>query len=461
MVLLWLLSNFGWAQNDRIVVEKITMEGNRRTREEIVLRELKFRTGDTVMISALEKLLEESEQLVMNTGLFNSANIIIKNWRGADNHVHFHLELAETWYIYPIPIFELADRNFNVWWVEQNRSLQRINFGIQFTHLNFSGRRDRLLLIAQYGYTRKYAMQYTLPYFNKAQTLGVDAVLSFSQNREVNYASQENKQAFYSNKERRFTYQQFHLSFDFSYRPGFHRFHNVEVAFRQKWVDPFVANELNPDFFLDRRSRQRSVSLAYRFTFDRRDVQAYPLAGTYLNASLTKTGLGVFSDRNALGVEFYYQRYLSLSQKWSTGLLLGSKAELIRKRQPFVDYRALGYQENTLYGYEYYIVNGLDMGLARGFLRYRLLEKGITFGKLMPIAAFRNMPVKVYLSLNQGAAYVNDPYTGAANPFANRMLWGGGIGLDIVLYYDKVLQIQYSYNHLWEKGLFLHFSANI
>ena len=27
--------------------------------------------------------------------------------------------LLENWYIFPIPKFELADRNFNVWWKEQ------------------------------------------------------------------------------------------------------------------------------------------------------------------------------------------------------------------------------------------------------------------------------------------------------------------------------------------------------
>lgn len=458
---LWWFGTFGWGQNDRIVVEDITLEGNRRTRDEIVLRELKFRKGDTILVSRLEKVLEESEQLVMNTGLFNAANITIKNWRGSDNHVHFQLELAETWYIYPIPIFELADRNFNVWWVEQKRSLERINFGIQFTHLNFSGRRDRLLLIAQYGYTRKYGMQYTLPYFNKAQTLGVDGTISFSQNREVNYVSEGNKQVFYRNEENKFTYQQFLLSLDFSYRPRFYRFHNLELAFTQRWVDDRIAGELNPDFFLDGRNRQRALTLAYRFTSDQRDVQAYPLRGTYLEGALIKTGIGAFADRNALGMEGNVEQYFSHSSRWSSGLRLAGKTEFIRRKQPFIDYRALGYQENSLYGYEYYIVNGLDMALARGFVRYQLLAKGITFGKLMPIPAFRVMPVKVYLSINQGTAYVNDPYTGTGNPFANRVLYGGGIGLDFVFFYDKVFQIQYSYNHLWEKGLFLHFSANI
>ena len=49
----------GWAQGDLIFIEQITMEGNQRTRDEIILRELKFQVGDTVPISHLDRLLEQ------------------------------------------------------------------------------------------------------------------------------------------------------------------------------------------------------------------------------------------------------------------------------------------------------------------------------------------------------------------------------------------------------------------
>lgn len=457
----WCLGSMCWAQSEMVYIEQITLEGNRRTRDEIIFRELKFQAGDTIALDQLERILEESEQLVMNTGLFNSADITIKQWQGVNNHVHLHLKLSETWYIYPVPIFELADRNFNVWWVEQNHSLQRINFGVEFTHLNFTGQKDRLKLTAKYGYTRSYALKYSLPYINKQQTLGIDAGMTFSRNRELNYASINNKQEFYRDPDGDFLYQQLVAGAGLSYRPGFHLFHDLRIDYQQRWVDPIIAQELNPDFFLEGRSLQRAFSLRYLFSYDLRDVRAYPLQGSLFQADLRKVGLGVFGDRNALTLQLDYNRYTLLSERWSTGFRTAAKLSLIRERQPFNDYRALGYGSNNLYGYEYYIVNGMDMGIGRAFLRYRLLQKNLTFGKIVPIQEFRRMPVKVYLSINQGMGYVNDPYTGNLNPFSNRWLWGGGLGLDIVLYYDKIFQIQYSYNHLWERGIFLHFSTNI
>ena len=44
------------------------------------------------------------------------------------------------------------------------------------------------------------------------------------------------------------------------------------------------------------------------------------------------------------------------------------------------------------------------------------------------------------------------------NLMDSQLLWGKGVALDYVTYYDKILRIEYSINHLGEKGVFLHFS---
>ena len=44
------------------------------------------------------------------------------------------------------------------------------------------------------------------------------------------------------------------------------------------------------------------------------------------------------------------------------------------------------------------------------------------------------------------------------NNLTNSLLIGRGISLDYVTYYDKLLRIEFSVNHLGEKGVFLHFS---
>lgn len=451
---------FGMVRGQQTMrINDIQIQGNQKTKDRIIQRELLFKSGDILVDTLFEAQLERSKQLVMNTGLFNEAEFRIDTLQG--NNVDISITVVEAWYIYPVPIFELIDRNFNVWWVEQNRSLDRINFGIEFAHLNFTGQKDKLKLTAKSGYTQSYSLKYSLPFIDRAQTLGILTEVGYARNRELNYNSVDNKQLFFRDPDGRFILQRFQAVTGLVYRPGHHLTHSLRLRYQQNQIDTYIANELNPDFFLDGKKLQRAFFLNYYFTYDFRDVSSYPLAGNVFRAEARKEGLGFFKDRNALTVNMQYEHYWPLSETWSTGINLNTKISLIRQQQPFNEYRALGFGRNTLYGYEYYVVNGMDMALAKTFLRFRLTKNELNFGKFIPIKAFRKMPVKIYLNLNQGLGVVNDPYTREINPFSNRILWGGGLGLDVVLYYDKVFRIQYSYNHLLEHGLFLHFNTNI
>jgi outer membrane protein assembly factor BamA len=449
-------------QPNFVVVEAITVEGNSKTRTSIILRELRFQQGDTIQTILLSDLLEESRQLVMNTGLFNNAKFSFKKWEGESGRVHLLLEVEEAWYIYPVPTFELADRNFNVWWVEQNRSLQRLNFGVEFTHLNITGRRDKLKLNAKYGYTRNYGIGYVLPYINKKQTVGLAFEVSYSRNREVNYMTLNNKQEFFQEEEEEsFLFQRFRAVTGVTYRPGLRAQHEFYLAFRQNGIASQVAQQLNPDFFLNGRTLQRYFSFRYRFSYDMRDIRPYPMSGYFMSASLEKDGFGVFGDRDALTLIGIYDHYHSFSPRWSIANELQGKLSLIRSRQPYNDNRALGFSRHFLRGFEYYVIDGLDMGLARTTLRYKVFEREFNFGKVMPIRAFRTMPFKVFLTLNGDMGYVNGPFTRSENFLNNKMLFSTGVGINFVLYYDKVVQINYSWNELNEAGVFLHLNLNI
>ncbi len=450
------------AQMDSLCwIGAVSVQGNKHTKEAIILREMQVRPGDTLPVTLLPKRIEDSRLLLLNTGLFTEVNIYYKEWEAQTGRVHIRVEVNEAWYIYPVPVFDLADRNFNIWWVEQNRSLQRVNYGLDFSHLNFSGNNDPLKAKIQFGYTRKYNLRYTLPFINKEKTLGIYAFAEYAQNREVNYATVGNRQAFWRNEER-FVYSRFRTEFGVNYRPGARNFHYWELGFNQNRLDPYVADTLNPDFFLGGRTLQRYFSLGYEFTSDFRDIRAYPLNGYFLRMRIQKDGLGIFADRNALTLTARYEHYLPFSERWSAALLSSGKLSLIRTRQPYNDNRAFGFGDMYLPGYEYYLADGLDMAMARSILRYRFINKSLRFGKWVPLPAYRNIPVKAYLALNSGWAIVNDPFPSRlGNPMNNRPLWGGGLGLHLVFFYNKVLLIEYSFNHLWEKGIFLHLNMNI
>ncbi len=445
---------------EQVYIDTISVTGNKHTLSEIILREMSINKGDTILLDQLSEEIRWSEQMIMNTGLFNRAQISYKGWKGETNEVHLLVTVEENWYLYPIPIFELADRNFNVWWVDQKRSLDRTNYGMDFAHINLTGRKDKLKASLKYGYTRKYALSYEFPYVNKAQTLGVSADIGYWRNKEVNYRTERSKQVFYRTEEG-FIYERFSSGLGLTFRPQLRSFHNLNIGFSQLRVGDEVARDLNPHYLLEGRHRLRFFSLRYDYFRENRDVAPYPWSGSFCYGTLIKDGLGIFGERDGLTLLTGYGKYLPWGERWSLGLEMRTKLSLIRSRQPYRDNRGLGFGRHTLRGWEYYVIDGMDMGLAKSSLRFRFAEYNFNFGKMMPIGALRRMPVRLHLSLNNDLGYVNSPYAHVDNPHSNRLLWGGGIGLDIVLYYDKVIQIQYSVNDLLENGLFLHLSMNI
>jgi len=91
----------------------------------------------------------------LGTALFTGVRFNISNWDTENKTADIAIDFQENWYIYPGIIFELADRNFNVWWTEQNRDFDRVNYGVNVDHINVTGRKDKLRIKLQHGYTKE------------------------------------------------------------------------------------------------------------------------------------------------------------------------------------------------------------------------------------------------------------------------------------------------------------------
>ncbi|MEO1513954.1 MAG: BamA/TamA family outer membrane protein [Bacteroidota bacterium] len=439
----------------QVVVDTIEIKGDSRTRVNTILRELTFSQGDTIEISELPETLERNRRQVLNLSLFTRVGINVGKWDDRRGRISVVISVSEAWYIYPFPIFELADRNFNIWWVEQNRSFDRVNFGVRFFHINFTGRGDVVKLISQLGYTQKFELQYLLPSFNKSQTLGLRANFFYSRNKEIFHNTIDNRQAF--ERVNDFQLQRRRITTALIYRPKIYTLHEWGAEYYHNSTTPFVAQELNPDFFLDGRTSQRYLSLKYAFSIDRRDYRPYPLKGFHFRTTLVKDGLGVYGDRDALTLTTTYANYAPLGRRFTVETILKGHLFFIRKQQPFYNSRALGFEPDFLRGYEYYLVDGQDYGYVKSSFRYEIFNGEINYGRYMPLKKMRIMPLRVYLSVNNDLGYVYNPHYSDGNSMANRLLWGRGIGLDLITYNDKVWQIQYTFNHLGEAGLFLHY----
>jgi len=80
----------------------------------------------------------------------------------------------------------------------------------------------------------------------------------------------------------------------------------------------------------------------------------------------------------------------------------------------------------------------------------------------MPLKQFRTMPLALYPKVFFDAGYVHNNFTASSNKeLTNTFLPGGGIGLDLVTYYDLVFRFEYAINKKLERGFYFYLMADI
>jgi outer membrane protein assembly factor BamA len=218
------------AQSDTLVVSappqpyivgQIIITGNHKTRNYIIERELSFKKGDTITLSALVKSFQLAHDRLINTRLFNEVVIYLKGFRGYITDIE--IDVKERWYIFPLPYFKPADRNVSAW-AQKGYKLNRVNYGAKFTDYNFTGRNDNLTAWLITGYTRQFELYYNQPYADKSLKHGFGLGFTYAQLKEVDAFTTNNQQGFinsdtigYAGK---YLSQQFSLSLRYFYRPG-------------------------------------------------------------------------------------------------------------------------------------------------------------------------------------------------------------------------------------------------
>jgi hypothetical protein len=66
------------------------------------------------------------------------------------------------------------------------------------------------------------------------------------------------------------------------------------------------------------------------------------------------------------------------------------------------------------------------------------------------------IPFKVFMKAygDVGYSYNKNNYT--ANSLTNKFLYTGGFGIDILTIYDVVFRLEYSFNQMGERAMFIH-----
>jgi outer membrane protein assembly factor BamA len=439
-----------------VIVNHIIIEGNVKTKEAMILRELDITAGDTLHSASADLALLRNKNKIVNTNLFVTVDLHML--KVDKNAAYLLIKVTERWYIFPMLIFELADRNFNEWWVERGRSLKRVNYGFKIAHKNFRGRGEQLRATAQFGFTKRFELGYSIPYLDKAQKTGIGFDISYSQNKSVAYETQAHKLDYLDSES--VLRSRFSAGIRLTRRNKYYCFHALEAKYHDSRIADTLAI-LNPDYFLKGRTRQQYVRLAYTLTLDRRDIAAYPLRGHYFTTTVAQSGITPKEDLHLTTLQADIALYRPISPKYFWTASLRGKVSS-PEQQPFHNIRGFGYGQDFVRGYEYYVVDGQNYGLAKLTFKRELFNIQADISDYMPFRQFQTIPMALYLKAYGDAGYVqNKTYNVEDNFLANKLLYGYGVGLDFVTFYNTVFRVDLSMNGQKQAGFFFHFVRDI
>lgn len=437
------------AAQERIVVQGVVVGGNNITKERIILRELVFQEGDSLEREVLYQKLERSRQNLMNTSLFNTVSVLPVYLSPGEAIVE--VVVNERWYLWPSPIFELADPNFNTWWL--TRDLRRLNYGAYVYRYNFRGRNETLFAQMQFGYTRQFGLRYKVPFVDKAQRWGISIGGGYRQQNEITLGTMDNVRILHAAEEGSSRDERVG-DIELTLR----RAHDVRHFWRLGYTDAELVDTLTADYFTGGASRTRFLKLSYTFVWDRRDLRMFPREGHLAEARVERLGLGIFEEASPDITVLYgsAKKWWLTSERTTVAVSLRGKATF--GTPAYYVQEGLGYGQHYVRGYEYYVVDGQHWTLARTNFILQLISPREYRLEPIPLEAFRTLYVALYLNAFVDAGRVWDDLYSDRNALSRDWMGGYGLGLDLVTSYDQVLRGEYSVNILGEHGFFLHFT---
>ena len=445
------------SDSSRIVeIRDIHIVGNKKTKERIITRELSVEKGEKYALKQLVDTLVFSRNLIYNTNLFNEVNVTVQEIGGGQ--ADLLVAVSERWYFYPLPIFKLADRNFNDWWVNQDRDFNRVKYGIKLNKFNARGRNEKLSLVLQSGFEQRFKFNYRIPYIDKKQRHGLIPEFLLITNNNLGFKTEDHLRTFLEGDKQLQTITGGSLIH--RYRKSLYDYHFLGIGIASTQIADTIAS-LNPNYFGDGRTRQKSLSMFYGYQNDQRNNINYPTSGHNILFTITKSGLGAFDDINYWTLEGKFAKYSDLGKGFSLGnSVSGNVTDGIKY---FYNYGGLGFLPKLyVRGYELDLIEGQSYLLTKNSVRKLIWKHKTNISKVMPIKQFQTLPFAFYGKLFFDGGYVKS-FEGYENNnrLTDKFIYGLGAGIDMVTMYDLVIRFEYSTNRDGENQFFLNFFADL
>ena len=440
------------AQAQSFYVADVLISGNKKTKEQVILREMSLHKGDSITAVRLLRILNECKENLENLALFNYVEVVHKTEPGAntDDRICLYVTVEERWYTWPLINIKLEDRNMSAWL--KDFDLQRVTFEFGINAYNLFGLNHNLVAGLMIGYQQALNFHYRNIALGNSNKHFLNAGLSLSMSRHANLMTEDDSPLPLKVNDE-FLTQSVQWYANYSYRPHVRAAHNVNFTYiHTKLADTVLA--INPHYWGSYDTERLNFDLQYFFRVDERDYGPFPTKGFYLKTEARFYFSGDWAVRYAQA-SANAQYYLPLHKRWFAGGKVTAGVSAKNAKAYILD-KALGYGENVIRGYEYHVVDGQHFTSFNGGLYYNILpKKTFVINWLSALSKFNKIHFALYAHVffDMGAAFHN--YPDPCNRLSNQFLYSTGLGLDLVTYYDIILNFNYSVNKQGENGFHL------
>lgn len=451
------------------LLSSIDIQGNSRTKDWVILREITLTQGEVYSESILHIQLARSRDNIYNLGLFSDVRI---SPQYSDQEVSLLIILHERSPIQGTPVLDFRERNsFDVFNAIRERRFTRLVYGGELRLRNLAGRNETIKLTAQGGFFQKAEIEFFQPNFSKKRNLDLRIGLRMRRQHEIILGTEGGKVQWYGGDslfiQRSIeAYGQFsrRLSLYGHLRLGLNikrvRFHNhIYQASIGGETRRYLSNDEGEEIY---------PSLLLTYVFDKRNIKAFPLSGFKFQAFSRLSGGPKWATSQFMKTGITWAHHIPLNQRWNISYGI-HEVFTLGDSVPYFDQSFIGiYQQefsglsHELRGYDPYAIAGTWIQMGKVELKLALIPYQIIRLPWRPFGKIIDSAIGVYLTGFCDVGYVQDHNFSNQDPFfKDRVLLGYGPGLNIIGFYDMLVRIEYARNHLGTAGVYVNATVPI
>lgn len=447
-------------------VSNIYVYGNKHTSYNVINREISIQAGKTYNIKTLEKEIKISEENLNNTSFFNTVSITYSRDTTADRRyvyssdslncyknpqeianlgngaeaVSLNITVTERWYYWPNLDIVFEDRNMSSW--VNKFDMNRITIGYGLTTQNFLGQGHKVTLSGKTGFKKGLNFSYKNIAVDQYRKHFLSFDMGFLKTKTAECYTEKNKPVSF--KSNGYMEKNWKVGASYTYRHNIRKKLTFGAEFSHNIINDTILI-VNSNYWGSDATIMNRLKFTYTYEYDQRDYQTYPTSGFYTKLE-GRADIAINDPFKYGQITANLQYYKPLGGRWyySSDFKGGLS---VKTDKAWIYDRAIGDSKIAMSTYDIFVIDGQHFITHNSTLRYLILPKKEFYLRWFSrLDKFSHIHFTMYgkILFEMGYAYNND--NSRDNCYTNSFLCGVGAGIDILTYYDIILNCGYVIN---------------